>query len=73
MDWNGAERFDGSWTDTGMAFSTAEGALIDGFRQAMIGQKIGSIILVTLPPELGYNDGMTRTFVLQLVSAADTE
>ncbi len=71
VDWNGAERFDGSWTETGVEFSTEEGALIDGFRQAMIGQKIGSVVLVTLPPELGYNDGMTRTFVLELVSAVE--
>lgn len=33
----------------------------------MVGQKVGSVILVTMPPELGYNDGMTRTFVLELV------
>lgn len=69
--WSGAERFDGSWTPTGIKFSTAQGALIDGFRQAMIGQKIGSTILVTVPSELGYKDGKTRTFVLQLVSAVD--
>jgi peptidylprolyl isomerase len=66
--WNGAERFDGNWTAEGIEFSTAEGALIEGFRQAMIGQKIGSTILVTMPSELGYNDGEVRTFVLQLVS-----
>lgn len=65
--WNGAERFDGSWTDTGLAFSTTEGALISGFTQAMIGQKIGSTIMVTVPSELGYKDGNTRVFVLQLV------
>lgn len=68
--WNGAERFDGNWTATGIQFSTQQGALIDGFRQAMIGQKIGSTILVTVPSDLGYKDGKTRTFVLQLVSAA---
>lgn len=68
VDWDGAVRFDGNWTETGIEFSTQEGALIAGFTQAMIGQKIGSTILVTMPSELGYNDGMTRTFVLQLVS-----
>jgi len=68
--WNGAERFDGSWNETGVQFSTAAGALIDGFTQAMVGQKIGSTILVTVPSELGYDDGNTRTFVLQLVGPA---
>ncbi len=70
VDWDGAVRFDGNWSETGIQFSTAEGALISGFTQAMVGQKIGSTILVTMPSELGYNDGMTRTFVLQLVSVA---
>ncbi len=68
VDWNGAVRFDGNWSETGIEFSTAPGALIEGFTQAMVGQKIGSTVLVTMPSELGYNDGMTRTFVLQLVS-----
>lgn len=67
VDWNGAVRFDGNWSETGIEFSTAPGALIEGFTQAMVGQKVGSVILVTMPPELGYNDGMTRTFVLELV------
>lgn len=73
VDWNGAERFDGNWSETGIEFSTAEGQLIEGFTQAMVGQKVGSTILVTIPPELGYDDGMTRTFVLQLVSVAEGE
>lgn len=73
VDWNGAVRFDGNWSATGIKFSTAPGALIEGFTRAMVGQKIGSTILVTMPPELGYKDGMTRTFVLQLVSEAPAE
>lgn len=78
VKWNGAERFDGSWSETGVQFSTAEGALIDGFTQAMVGQKIGSTILVTIPPEMGYGgtpghqlEKDTLTFVLQLVSVAE--
>lgn len=67
VDWNGAVRFDGNWSETGIPFSTEKGKLIEGFRSAMIGQKIGSTILVTMPSDQGYNDGMTRTFVLQLV------
>lgn len=69
--WNGAERFDGNWTETGIPFSTTPGRLISGFTQAMVGQPIGSTILVTMPSELGYDDGFTRTFVLQLVSKVD--
>ena len=69
VDWNGAERFDGNWSDTGIRFDT--NGVIAGFKQAMVGQKIGSTILVTMPSELGYNDGMTRTFVLQLVKKTE--
>lgn len=71
VDWNGAERFDGNWSDEGIEFSTAPGALIPGFTQAMVGQNVGSIVLVTMPSELGYQDGMTRTFVLELVSVVE--
>ncbi|QIK62750.1 FKBP-type peptidyl-prolyl cis-trans isomerase [Leucobacter viscericola] len=70
VDWNGAVRFDGNWTATGVEFDTTKGALIEGFTAAMVGQKIGSIVQVTVPPEQGYKDGMTRTFVLELVSEA---
>lgn len=69
VDWNGAERFDGNWTETGVRFET--NGVIEGFKQAMVGQKIGSTILVTMPSDLGYKDGMTRTFVLQLVSMTE--
>lgn len=79
VEWNGAERFDGNWSKDGIQFSTAKGALIEGFTQAMVGQKIGSTILVTIPPELAYgvNSGnklqnKTLTFVLQLVKKADS-
>lgn len=71
--WNGGKRFDGNWSDEGIAFSTREGALISGFTQAMVGQKIGSTILVTMPSELGYDDGNTRTFVLQLVEKVEAD
>lgn len=69
VDWNGAERFDGNWSETGIRFDT--NGVIEGFKQAMVGQKIGSTILATMPSELGYKDGMTRTFVLQLVELTE--
>lgn len=69
VDWNGAVRFDGNWSETGFRFDT--NGVIEGFKQAMVGQKIGSTILVTMPSELGYQDGMTRTFVLELVTLTE--
>lgn len=65
--WNGGERFDGLWNEAGLAFSTQKGALIEGFTQAMIGQKIGSTVQVVVPSRLGYQDGKTRVFVLKLL------
>ncbi len=69
--WDGAARFDESWTETGISLSTATGALIEGFTRAMVGQRIGSTVLVTIPPALGYDDGMTRTFVLRLLAVQE--
>lgn len=76
VKWNGAERFDGTWNETGVRFDTK--GLIAGFTQAMVGQKIGSTILVTMPPELGYGtspghelEKETLTFVLQLVELTE--
>ncbi len=75
-EWNGAKKFQANWTDTGIPFDTTPGALIDGFSQAMIGNKIGSTILVSVPAENGYGVGTgapladrTLVFVLQMVSA----
>jgi len=50
--------FDSSWsTGQPAQFSAAEGALIDGFRNALIGQKVGSQVLAVIPPAEGYGEG----------------
>lgn len=76
VKWNGAERFDGTWNETGVRFDTS--GMIEGFTQAMVGQKIGSTVLVTMPPELGYGASPGHelqnehlTFVLQLVEKTE--
>jgi len=53
--WSSGEQFDSSW-DSGLpaAFQIGVGRVIDGWDQGLVGQKIGSQVLLVIPPELGY-------------------
>jgi peptidylprolyl isomerase len=53
--WGSGEQFDSSW-DSGLpaAFQIGVGRVIDGWDQGLVGQKIGSQVLLVIPPELGY-------------------
>jgi peptidylprolyl isomerase len=55
--WDGSETFDSSW-DSGQAvqFQMQDGALIEGFLSAVIGQPVGSQVIAVIPPALGYGD-----------------
>ena len=61
MNWATQEVFDSSWErGEPSTFNTAE--VIPGFTQALEGQKVGSQVLVVIPPALGYGsaaDGST--------------
>jgi peptidylprolyl isomerase len=55
VNWNTGAVFDSSFDRGSPAtFSTAE--VIEGFRNAIVGQKIGSRVVVIIPSELGYGD-----------------
>jgi peptidylprolyl isomerase len=55
VNWNTGAVFDSSFDRGSPAtFSTAE--VIEGFRDALVGQKIGSRVVVIIPSELGYGD-----------------
>jgi peptidylprolyl isomerase len=45
--------FDASWTDSGPA-SFPVGGVVPGFRDALLGMKVGGRREVVIPPELGY-------------------
>jgi len=74
--WDGAEKFDSSW-DAGEAsqFQMQDGALIEGFLSAVVGQPVGSQVLAVIPPALGYGDagagsippGATLVFVIDIL------
>ncbi|WNM24336.1 FKBP-type peptidyl-prolyl cis-trans isomerase [Demequina capsici] len=75
--WDGA-KFDSSW-DRGAAidFPIAYGALIDGWVDGIVGQPVGSQLLLVVPPESGYGfrpmgpipAGSTLVFVVDVIAA----
>lgn len=53
INWNTKTVFDQSWNKSGpVTFATT--GVVAGFSQGMVGQQVGSQILVVIPPELGY-------------------
>ena len=55
--WESSEKFDSSW-DSGQPaqFQMQDGALIEGFLSAVVGQTVGSQVIAVIPPALGYGD-----------------
>ena len=53
VNWNTGEVFDSSW-ERGEPASFPTGGVITGFRDGLIGQTVGSRVLIVIPPELGY-------------------
>ena len=55
--WADGSKFDSSWDKgTPAQFVVAQGQLIDGFLSAVVGQQVGSRVLVVIPPALGYRE-----------------
>lgn len=75
--WDGAQ-FDSSW-DRGqpITFGIARGSLIDGWVDGLVGQPVGSKVLLVVPPEAGYGDrtmgpipgGSTLVFAVDILAA----
>jgi peptidylprolyl isomerase len=78
--WDSSEKFDSSW-DTGQPaqFQMQDGALIEGFLSAVVGQPVGSQIIAVIPPALGYGDagagtippGATLVFVIDILGTSN--
>lgn len=76
--WDGTP-FDSSW-EKGSPFTTAigSGAVIKGWDQGLVGQTVGSQVLLVVPPALGYGDkaqgpipaGSTLIFVVDILAAS---
>jgi peptidylprolyl isomerase len=81
--WDTGEEFDSSWSrGEPAAFGIGTGAVIEGWDEGLVGQTIGSRVLLVIPPELAYGDedtpaipgGSTLVFVVDVrdaFSAAD--
>jgi peptidylprolyl isomerase len=55
--WNTHVKFDSSWDNKRpVQFDLATGSLIDGMIKGLDGQKVGSQLLIVIPPSLGYKD-----------------
>jgi peptidylprolyl isomerase len=53
INWNTGAIFDSSWP-RGEPAQFPTGGVIAGFREALVGQQVGSQVIVIIPPELGY-------------------
>lgn len=53
VNWNTGEVFDSSW-ERGVPADFPTSGVIQGFRDALVGQTVGSQIIAIIPPELGY-------------------
>ncbi len=53
VKWSDGTVFDSSW-DRGTPASFTTTGVVDGFRQALEGQTVGSQVVVVIPPEFGY-------------------
>jgi peptidylprolyl isomerase len=81
VDWQTKAVFDQSWDSKGPV-SLTTGGVVPGFGQALIGQAVGSQVLVVIPPALGYGSagnsdakiGGTDTivFVIDILGTAPT-
>ncbi|MDP3952633.1 FKBP-type peptidyl-prolyl cis-trans isomerase [Microbacterium sp.] len=56
VGWESGETFDSSWTN-GAPITSEGNGYVPGFVQALAGQKVGSQVLVVIPPAAGYGEG----------------
>ena len=75
VNWNTGEVFDSSF-DRGEPATFNTSGVIAGFKQALVGQKVGSRVVVIIPSDLGYGDagsgdaikgGDTLVFVVDIL------
>lgn len=62
--WESGESFDSSWAN-GAPIQIEGNTYVEGFVQALAGQKVGSQVLVVIPPALGYGEGEINDADLQ--------
>lgn len=77
--WANGQQFDSSWSHGGaQALQVGTGSLIKGWDQGLVGQPVGSRVLLVVPPSLGYGSqaqssvpaNSTLVFVIDILAAA---
>ncbi|MCT9002020.1 FKBP-type peptidyl-prolyl cis-trans isomerase [Microbacterium memoriense] len=59
--WSNGEEFDSTWSKGGVPIPLGTTQVVDGFRQALEGQTVGSQVLVSMTPADGYGEGEINT------------
>jgi peptidylprolyl isomerase len=55
--WDDGTEFDASWEgDAPSTFPVGTGGVIQGWDEGLVGQKVGSRVLLVVPPDLGYGE-----------------
>ncbi|MFJ9694509.1 FKBP-type peptidyl-prolyl cis-trans isomerase [Kitasatospora sp. NPDC101183] len=76
--WANGQQFDASWTHGGaQAVQIGTGSVIEGWDKGLVGQSVGSRVLLVVPPALGYQDkaqgavpaNSTLVFVIDILEA----
>lgn len=76
--WSNGQQFDSSWSHGGaQALQVGTGSLIKGWDQGLVGQTVGSRVMLVVPPSLGYGDkaqsavpaNSTLVFVIDILEA----
>lgn len=76
--WSNGQQFDSSWSHGGaQQIQIGTGAVIPGWDKGLVGQPVGSRVLLVIPPSLGYKDqaqgsvpaNSTLVFVIDILEA----
>ncbi|MEV7774223.1 FKBP-type peptidyl-prolyl cis-trans isomerase [Kitasatospora sp. NPDC086791] len=76
--WSNGQQFDSSWTHGGaQAVQIGTGSVIEGWDKGLVGQTVGSRVMLVVPPALGYQDkaqgavpaNSTLVFVIDILEA----
>ncbi|WP_311545194.1 FKBP-type peptidyl-prolyl cis-trans isomerase [Streptomonospora wellingtoniae] len=85
VQWKNGETFDATWTRQGAegvpaTFIIGDGQVIKGWDKGLVGRKVGSRVLLVIPPDLAYGDSAaqqgapegTLVFVVDILDAVNS-
>lgn len=82
VKWSDGSEFDSSWSRDAAPSQFQTSGVVTGFKAALEGQKVGSQVIVTMPPKDGYGEGEinandlvgeTLTFVVDILATTPVE